>query len=108
MEYSQWFAERLFQLRTEKGVSARDMSLSLGQSESYINKIENRRTMPSMNGFFYICEYLDISPKEFFDADLASPIAVKEITKELGKLPPTKAEHILQVIKDMNEKSSGR
>ena len=26
-----------------KGVSARDMSLSLGQSESYINKIENKR-----------------------------------------------------------------
>ena len=35
------FAARLSKLRQEKGVSARDMSLSLGQSESYINKIEN-------------------------------------------------------------------
>ena len=35
------FSKRLAQLRQEKGISARDMSLSLGQSESYINKIEN-------------------------------------------------------------------
>ena len=38
MDYTKWFAERLSQLRMEKGVSARDMSLSLGQSASYINK----------------------------------------------------------------------
>ena len=56
MDYLEWFPERLAQLRIQKGVSARDMSLSLGQSESYINKIENRRTMPSMSGFLYICE----------------------------------------------------
>ena len=35
------FAKRLADLRTAKGVSARDMSLSLGQSQSYINNIEN-------------------------------------------------------------------
>lgn len=48
MDYTKWFAERLSQLRMEKGVSARDMSLSLGQSASYINKIENRRSLPSI------------------------------------------------------------
>lgn len=35
------FAERLAKLRTDKGISASDMSLCLGQSYSYINKIEN-------------------------------------------------------------------
>ena len=39
-EYTEFFHKRLAELRTQKGVSARDMSLSLGQSESYINKIE--------------------------------------------------------------------
>jgi transcriptional regulator with XRE-family HTH domain len=101
MDYSAWFAERLTELRLQKGVSARDMSLSLGQSESYINKIENRRTMPSMSGFFYICEYLEIEPQEFFDVHSASPTKTAEITKEASKLPPNKAEHILQVIKDL-------
>lgn len=31
------FADRLFALREAKGVSARDMSLSIGQNENYIN-----------------------------------------------------------------------
>lgn len=103
MDYAQWLAERISQLRTEKGVSARDMSLSLGQSESYINKIENKRTMPSMTGFFYICEYLGIEPKDFFNDKDLSPNKTKEILEELGKLPPEKAEHVLQIIRDINE-----
>lgn len=103
MDYSQWFVERLTQLRIEKGVSARDMSLSLGQSESYINKIENRRTMPSMAGFFYICEYLGITPQEFFDTKTISPTKAAEIMQEIGKLTPDRADHILQVIKDLTK-----
>lgn len=102
MDYAQWFAERLAQLRMEKGVSARDMSLSLGQSESYINKIENRRTMPSMNGFFYICDYLGIEPRDFFDTETVSPTRSAELVQQIGRLSPDKAEHILQVIKDLS------
>ena len=104
MDYVAWVPERIAQLRTEKGVSARDMSLSLGQSESYINKIENRRTLPSMAGFLYICEYLDVTPREFFDADVLSPRGAKDLTRELQKLTPLQAEHILQVIRDLGEK----
>ena len=103
IDYMQWVSERITQLRTEKGVSARDMSISLGQSESYINKIENRRTMPSMAGFFYICEYLEITPKEFFDIKTVSPTKTAEIVQVIGELPPDKAEHILQVIRDLVE-----
>lgn len=102
MDYAQWFSERLAQLRLEKGVSARDMSLSLGQSESYINKIENRRTMPSMAGFFYICEYLGIEPQQFFNTQTISPTKTAEIFQQIGKLPAQKAEHILQIIKDIS------
>lgn len=58
---------RLAKLRVAKGVSARDMSLSLGQNENYINMIENKRNNPSMEVFFNICEFLNITPQEFFD-----------------------------------------
>lgn len=67
------FSLRLAQLRSEKGVSARDMSLSIGQNASYINNIENGKALPSMTGFFYICEYLNITPGEFFDAENKNP-----------------------------------
>lgn len=59
------FSLRLAQLRGEKGVSARDMSLSIGQNASYINNIENGKALPSMTGFFYICEYLTSLPASF-------------------------------------------
>lgn len=104
MEYTDWFATRLAELRMEKGVSARDMSLSLGQSESYINKIENRRTMPSMSGFFYICEYFGIEPSDFFNAKFRSFQKTPEIMGEFEKLSPDQAEHILALIKDLNKK----
>ena len=32
IEYEKWFPQRLTQLRMQKGVSARDMSLSIGQN----------------------------------------------------------------------------
>ena len=41
------FAKRLSALRQEKGASARDMSLSLGQNAGYINNIENGHNLPS-------------------------------------------------------------
>jgi len=61
------FSERLAKLRMAKGVSAREMSLDLGQSANYINKIENNHAFPSMSAFFSICEYLGVSEQEFFN-----------------------------------------
>ena len=39
-------------IRDRKGVSARDMSLSLGQANNYINNIENKKSLPAMQSFF--------------------------------------------------------
>lgn len=104
MDYIEFFYKRLTQLRLQKGVSARDMSLSLGQSESYINKIENRHTLPSFTGFLYICEYLNVTPQEFFNDQISSPQKTKELFCELEKLPPKYIEHILQIVQDLNTK----
>ena len=104
MDDLEWFSRRVTELRMQKGVSARDMSLSLGQSESYINKIENRRTLPSMTGFFYLCEYLGITPEEFFRTGAAAPGRSRELLRELEKLTPEQTEHILQVVRDLAQK----
>lgn len=96
------FCDRLIQLRLNKGVSARDMSLTLGQSESYINRIESRKMLPSLSVFFYICEYFNITPKEFFSYD--ESFYDLEITRAINKLRSMDAEkrkHILAVISDL-------
>lgn len=101
MTYEDFFCNRLIALRNKLGVSAREMSLSLGQSESYINKIENKKSLPSMTGFFYICEYLNIHPKEFFDDELNNPTKIREIISELNKLDDGQLEYILKLVNDI-------
>jgi len=41
LDYESFVPERIAKLRQTKGVSARDMSLSIGQNVNYINHIEN-------------------------------------------------------------------
>ncbi len=101
MDYLDWISVRITELRTQRGISARDMSLSLGQSESYINKIENKRTLPSMAGFIYICEYLGITPQDFFNLDSPAPQKSKEVLSEINKLTATQAEHVMMIIRDI-------
>lgn len=98
----EWFSSRLAQLRTERKLSARDLSLSLGQSAGYINKIENKRSLPSMQVFFYLCEYLKITPEEFFDRNITHPLLINETLAELEKMDSKQLEHILAISKDIN------
>ncbi len=102
--YEDYFADRIAFLRGKKNVSAREMSLSIGQNSSYINRIENKQTFPSMKLFFYICEYLEISPKEFFDTDISNPFIVNEILNELKTLNDEQLNTVLAVSKGLNHK----
>lgn len=101
--YSENFTNRLTELRITKGVSARDMSLSLGQNPNYINSIESGKALPSMTVFFYICEYLDIEPKEFFDIENKNPKKLNEIIQNLEKLNDEQLTHIGAIIKDLTK-----
>jgi len=102
--YDVFLTERLAQLRNKKGVSARDMSLSLGQSESYINMIENKKNMPSMALFFIICEYLNVTPHEFFESDNKNPEKLSEIISDLKQLDDNALLSIGDVIKGLAKK----
>lgn len=95
------FYERLIKLRTEKGVSARDMSLTIGQSACYINNLENQKGFPSMQVFFYICEYLGVTPSEFFDNTNSFPSEYKEILEDLKALDAEHLHNIKAIIKGL-------
>ena len=86
------FCKRLIQLRMNKGVSARDMSLSIGQSPNYIIGIEGGKNYPSMETFFYICDYFGITPKEFFDIDSTNPEKATELMEIVKTLPNEQLE----------------
>lgn len=104
MMYEDFVPERLAKLRVLKGVSARDMSLSLGQANNYINNIENKKSLPAMQSFFYICEYLGVTPQEFFDEENACPQTLQKFMAEAKKLDSKSMEYILGIMKELNSK----
>lgn len=101
--YEEMFADRLAKLRTLKGVSAREMSLAVGQNESYINRIENGLAYPSMQVFFYICEYLQVTPEEFFAIDNPEPVELRNIMSDLKALNHEQIENIHQLIRGLKK-----
>lgn len=101
--YEKYISERIAHLRTAKKISARDMSLSIGQNENYINHIENGKSMPSMQVFFYICDYFKISPKEFFDEGTSCPALIKEVTEDLKALDEKQINNIHEIIKGLKK-----
>ena len=96
-----FISERIAKLRTEKNISARDMSLSLGQSQSYINNIENKKALPSMQMFIYICDYLGISPKDFFDENVTSPNMLNVAVEAFRPLSAKQLELLISIAKEM-------
>lgn len=95
------FSMRLAKLRAEKGVSARDMSLSMGQNPGYINNIESGKSMPSLSGIFYICEYLGITPKEFFDTESNNPTKATELYTIAQKLNSDQLDNLIALAKGL-------
>lgn len=95
-------------MREERGISARDMSLSLGWSEGNINNIESGKSYPSMQSFYYITEFLKVTPKEFFDYDTPEPALISDIAGNLKKLDKNIIRDIACLIEDIAEKYGSR
>ena len=86
--FEEMFCNRLIQLRQEKNISTRDMSLSLGPSES-------------MTVFFYICDYFGITPREFFDTENASSMELIQAYKQLQAMDDETRRHVIAIIQDL-------
>ena len=77
---------RITQLRMQKGVSEYQMSYDLGHSRGYIYNISSGKALPPLKEFFSICEYLGVTPAEFFDEHNNNPELVSKAVEGLNKL----------------------
>lgn len=80
--------DRITELRLKKNITENRMSLDLGHSRSYMQSISSGRALPSMTEFLAICDYLEVSPKDFFNEESTNGYLSNKIINE---------------IKDMNE-----
>ncbi|MCL1881103.1 MAG: helix-turn-helix domain-containing protein [Oscillospiraceae bacterium] len=102
--FDDFFYSRLTQLRINKAVSQREMSLSMGQSEGYMTKIESKVSLPSMTVFFYICEYFGITPRDFFDDSQKNPELIQKAIDGLKQLDDSDMQLILNHINRLQKK----
>ena len=101
MQYDIFTRNRIAQLRTQRGISARDMSLSLGQNNSYINQIENGKALPSLQGLFYICDYFGITPQQFFEVENDYPVEIQKLMENLKRLDAKELEQISALVESL-------
>ena len=103
MNYEEFIRNRITRLRMIKNVSEYQMSLDLGHSKSYIQSISSGRALPSMSEFISICEYLGVTPKEFFDDENSNPVLHGEIIEALSGISNSDANLILELIKRLKK-----
>lgn len=97
---------RLTFLRNNKNISERRMSTDLGRSPSYIQSITSGKSLPSMAEFLYICQYLSISPKDFFDDELNLPIDMCKYIDDIKSLNQEQLKNIFGIISDLKQLNS--
>lgn len=98
-----FISKRLTELRLKKDISEYQMSLELGHSRSYIQSISSGRVMPSMKEFLAICEYLDITPMQFFDENSENPLLVQRAVQGLTELNDKDLLMLIGLIDRMKE-----
>ena len=91
-DHAKFFRQRLTDLRIKKGVSEYQMSSDLGMSKGYIQQISSGHALPRMGMFFEICDYLSISPVEFFTQENRDPGMTKALVDAARSLSVEKME----------------
>ena len=64
--HESFIGNRIAELVKVKKISTIKMSEDLAQSKDYIDNIIEHKQLPSMQSFLAICDYLELSPAEFF------------------------------------------
>lgn len=103
-KYSLMFRNRLTQLRLHKNVSEYRMSYELGNSKSYIQSLSSGKTLPHMKQFFRICDYLGVTPSEFFDSQFNSPDRLHVLNNLAKQLSPDELDDVIGIVRRLADK----
>ena len=95
-------AQRITQLRMQKGISESQMSIDLDKSRGYIQSITSGKTNPSFQEFFKICEYFHITPSQFFDMDYKEPTLLDTLVQNAKTLSATDLTLLIDLAKRLN------
>lgn len=96
--YEDYVRERITQLRLRKGVSEYQMSYDLGHSRGYIYNISSGKALPPLKEFFAICDYFEITPRQFFDDSSSNPELIQKAVEGMKQLDESDMLMLLSMI----------
>ena len=108
MDYTAYIRQRITELRLKKDVSEYEMSLVLGMNRNYIQGITSGKALPSMAQFLSICEYFEITPMQFFDAEGLYPQLNRKIMDEMRKLDDEDLLLLLTICRHLQRNKESR
>ena len=99
--YEKFVKDRITQLRLKKGVSEYQMSYEHGHSRGYVYNISSGKALPPLKEFFAICEYFEITPKQFFDENIQNPELIQKAVDGMQRLDESDMLMLLGIINRM-------
>ena len=96
--------ERITQLRLRKGVSEYRMSYDLGHSRGYVHNISSGKALPPLKESFAICDYVGLTPQQFFDEGTQNPELIQKAIAGMKQLDETDLLMLLGLINRLLEK----
>lgn len=90
---------RIGQIRSEAGLSSRELSLRIGKNESYVHSMEGKYGFePSLSALLDMIEVCGKTPEEFFYHDHAQYRQDMELLQHFKKLTPEQKAAILTLV----------
>lgn len=103
MDYTAYIRNRITELRMQKSISEYQMSLELGKNKNYIQGISSGKSLPSMAQFLDICDYFEITPKQFFDESSRHPQLVYKAMEAMSDLNDSDLLLLLSIIQRLHQ-----
>ena len=93
-----FIAERVYELRSGKDISARKLSLDLGLSNSYILQVESGKKTPSFDVMLLLSDYFGITLAEFFSEDSQTDPDEARLLSAYRQLPEDKQKTVVTMV----------
>lgn len=95
---------RIRKLRTERGISAKEVAISLGVSASFISGIEKNNDKCSLENLERICQVLGVPLAEFF-AEPTNDLdpELLRLLETAKKLTPEQRESVRKMLETMSK-----
>lgn len=92
---------RIAIFRNKRNLSARELALRMGHSETYFYKVENGSIILNLPTFLEALEVLEISTYEFFYANIDNYTKDNELLTQFNNLNPDNKERIIDLMRNL-------